>query len=543
MSTLRKWQKDALDELDFHKAVDFLLVATPGAGKTVFALTAAARESRAQVIVVVPNTNLRYQWANTATGHGLNLDPRFENGHGRWAPDFEGCVVTYQAVASQPDLYRHIVEKTATTVILDEVHHCGDNLAWGTAIRKAFDPAHQRLLLSGTPFRGDAATIPFVVYEPGKDGDPTSKANYRYEYKRALADGVVREIEFACFNGTAQWPSASDTVKQVMKDVPLKDEGRALRSALMVKSEWTTAVLNEAVRRLRDARSGIPNAGGLVIADTQIHARELAQRLQAITGSPVPVAISDDPSAHKVIDAFKASSEPWLVAVNMVSEGVDIRRLLVGVYATTSKTELFFRQAVGRFLRTRGDESDSWPATLFIPQVPTLVKLASEMEVERDHVLCPPSEPDGGGGDGDRPDPLAVFAATDGHHGTSIHNGDHVTAEEMVEADRVMAAAGVKGLSTVHAVKMLRVAGRSNPAATPSAALPDDRPLYQVRDDTLNRLHRRVKQHHRRTGLPFDEIWKRLNSAVGEWTVKDATHHTLMARHREMDRWAADAKQ
>jgi superfamily II DNA/RNA helicase len=94
--------------------------------------------------------------------------------------------------------------------------------------------------------------------------------------------------------------------------------------------------------------------------------------------------LSDDPKAGGVIDNFSASSGRWLVAVRMVSEGVDIPRLAVGVYATTTTTPLFFAQAVGRFVRARRRGET---ASIFVPSIPTLLRHASLIEEERDHVL------------------------------------------------------------------------------------------------------------------------------------------------------------
>ena len=79
-------------------------------------------------------------------------------------------------------------------MILDEVHHGGDALSWGEAIRDAFEPATRRLSLTGTPFRSDAHPIPFVTYAPGHDGVPRSVADYTYGYAHALADHVVRPV-------------------------------------------------------------------------------------------------------------------------------------------------------------------------------------------------------------------------------------------------------------------------------------------------------------------------------------------------------------
>jgi superfamily II DNA or RNA helicase len=96
------------------------------------------------------------------------------------------------------------------------------------------------------------------------------------------------------------------------------------------------------------------------------------------------VVLSDEKAASKRISAFTDSDDRWMVAVRMVSEGVDVPRLAVGVYATAVSTPLFFAQAVGRFVRARARGET---ASVFLPSVPHLLVLAAEMEVERDHVL------------------------------------------------------------------------------------------------------------------------------------------------------------
>ena len=109
------------------------------------------------------------------------------------------------------------------------------------------------------------------------------------------------------------------------------------------------------------------------------------------------VVLSDDKTASKKISSFAASDDRWMVAVRMVSEGVDIPRLAVGVYATSVSTALFFAQAVGRFVRPRQGEI----ASVFLPSVPVLLSYAAELEAERDHVLRHP------GGESDEEDLLA----------------------------------------------------------------------------------------------------------------------------------------
>ena len=97
--------------------------------------------------------------------------------------------------------------------------------------------------------------------------------------------------------------------------------------------------------------------------------------------------LSDDKGSSDRITAFSRGTSRWLVAVRMVSEGVDVPRLAVGVYATSASTPLFFAQAIGRFVRSRRPGET---ASIFLPSVPNLLQLASEMEAQRNHVLGKP---------------------------------------------------------------------------------------------------------------------------------------------------------
>jgi superfamily II DNA/RNA helicase len=128
----------------------------------------------------------------------------------------------------------------------------------------------------------------------------------------------------------------------------------------------------------------VPDAGGLVIATDQNAARSYAKTLHSITGEPAVVVLSDDEGANERIEDFAAGTQRWMVAVRMVSEGVDVPRLAVGVYATATATPLFFAQAVGRFVRARRRGET---ASVFLPSVQHLLGLAGELEVERDHAL------------------------------------------------------------------------------------------------------------------------------------------------------------
>ncbi|WP_367126487.1 DEAD/DEAH box helicase [Streptomyces phytohabitans] len=392
-SKLRAWQQGAMDEYVEAQPRDFLAVATPGAGKTTFALTLASwllhHHVVQQVTIVAPTEHLKSQWAEAAARIGIKLDPEYSSGPvGR---EYHGVVVTYAGVGVRPMLHRNRCEQRKTLVVLDEIHHAGDSRSWGEACLEAFEPATRRLALTGTPFRSDTNPIPFVSYAEGNDGVRRSVADYTYGYGTALHDGVVRPVIFLSYSGNMRWRTkAGDEIEARLGEPMTKDAvSQAWRTALDARGDWMPAVLRAADQRLSEVRKAVPDAGGLVIATDQDSAREYAKLLREITGAKPTVVLSDDTGASGRIEEFRASEDRWMVAVRMVSEGVDVPRLSVGVYATTISTPLFFAQAVGRFVRSRRRGET---ASVFLPTIPTLLTFAHEMEVERDHVLDKPKK-------------------------------------------------------------------------------------------------------------------------------------------------------
>jgi len=389
---LRVWQTAAMQRYVDQSPRDFLAVATPGAGKTTFALTVAAellgRRIVDRITVVAPTEHLKVQWADAAARAGIPIDPAYSAGQGKTSQDFLGVAVTYAGVAVNPLAHRIRTERFKTLVILDEVHHAGDALSWGEGVREAFDPATRRLALTGTPFRSDINPIPFVTYEPDpvEAGVLRSIPDYTYGYAQALADHVVRPVLFMAYSGEMQWRTRAGDEIAARLGEPLTPDltAQALRTALDPAGSWMPSVLEAADRRLSEVRRHVADAAGLVIATDQDSARAYAKLLKQISGEAPVVVLSDEKAASKKIAAFTDSEARWMVAVRMVSEGVDIPRLAVGVYATTTSTPLFFAQAIGRFVRARRRGET---ASVFLPSVPSLLGFASEMEVERDHVL------------------------------------------------------------------------------------------------------------------------------------------------------------
>ena len=375
---LRAWQQAAAAAVFDHDGDAFLASATPAAGKTTFGLHVAHRmltEGRvARVAVVAPTTHICRQWALDAARYGIQLEPNRPNSAGPEPRDRHGVAVTYATVAAGPEVHRRRCAERPTLLIADEPHHMGEDATWGRTTVEAFKSARFRLLLSGTPFRSDNSPIPWVNY----DEEGLSRADYGYGYTKALVDGVCRPVTFHTYGGDMEWVS-DGRVRRADFDVvlPAAEAARRLRTALDPDGDWITHVLRDADAELRGLRAGDhPEAGGLVVAIDKEHADKLADRLARITGERPDIVHSDAADASARIARFSAGTAPWLVSVLMVSEGVDVPRLRVGVYATTARTELFFRQVIGRFIRRTPVPKDQM-SHVFLPSDPRLKRLAT----------------------------------------------------------------------------------------------------------------------------------------------------------------------
>jgi superfamily II DNA or RNA helicase len=383
---LRAWQQHALARMAQWHEGPFLVSAAPGAGKTRPALELArrllAQGEATRVAVLCPTTPLTRQWAAAAAALGVQLAP--DAADPRPPRDFHGVAVTYARVASDPRAWA-AQAGADLLVIADEAHHLGEELAWGEVFARAFARARRWLLLSGTPFRSDAAAIPGVRY----DSEGLAVPDVAYDYADAVRDGVCRPVAFVTFDGTLSWRSGEDVIESSFETVlSTREAARRYRTAISTElPDGLARILREADAKLRTLRAGGQrDAGGLVVAADGAHARRVARLIAEATGrAPVVVLHTEARAARKLAD-FGRSHEPWIVAVNMVSEGVDIPRLRVGVYASAAKTPLVFRQIVGRFVRTlptdRRAAGEPEPSWVYLPADPLLSAHAAELERE-----------------------------------------------------------------------------------------------------------------------------------------------------------------
>src|SRR4051794_27778275 len=508
---LRAWQREAAERLAAHDGTSFLASATPAAGKTTFGLKIAHEMLGAgrvrRVVVLGPTAHICRQWAADAARYGIDLEPNRPNAEGPEPRDRHGVAVTYQAVAAGSRTHARAA-KRPTLVIADEPHHMGEHAAWGLTAQQAFAHAEFRLLLSGTPFRSDNSAIPWVAY----DADGLSRADYGYGYPEALVDGVCRPITFLPYDGEMEWVGDAKLRRATFEvALPQAEAARRLRTALDAEGDWMGQVLRDADAKLAQVRAGgHPDAGGLVIAAGKEHAAAIAARLQQISGEVPEIVTSDEPDASARIAGFTAGTRRWLVSVLMVSEGVDIPRLRVGVYATPARTELFFRQVVGRFIR-RTPAPREQMSYLLLPADTRLKELATRVEEERRHALTlEPGEPLV-----EEPAEPPERRAADEPSFTALSSSAFADEAILTETMQLFATepaptAALQAFSAPH----------TPAAAQPEATFASRERLREERAALVARLSRITGEEHR-------TIHGRINRATGATAVGSATREQL----------------
>jgi superfamily II DNA or RNA helicase len=529
---LRDWQKEALGALQEHDGTSFLASATPAAGKTTFGLRVAWEMLRSgrvsRVVVAGPTTHICRQWAADAARYGIDLEPNRPNAEGPEPRDRHGVAVTYQTISAGAKIHA-LAARRPTLLIADEPHHMGEDASWGRTAQQAFGGAVLRLLLSGTPFRSDNAAIPWVDY----DDEGISSADYVYGYSQALVDEVCRPITFLPYDGEMEWRS-DGRLRTASFDLvlPAAESARRLRTALDAAGDWMGEVLRDADKRLSAVRAdGHPDAGGLVIASDQEHARAIAARLQALCGEAPEIVMSDEPEASARIGAFSAGTRRWLVSVLMVSEGVDIPRLRVGVYATAARTELFFRQVVGRFIRrTPTPEPARQMSYLLLPADMRLKTLAFAIEEERKHALDLTPRDLGDPAELDEiPEEKERAAKGEGFESLSSTGA---TLDEAILSETTMQLFAFEEPKPKTSAALEAFGGVQKAVVAPEAGIVHAAPAveetaYETRERLREERAKLVAQLSRRTGESHREIHGRINRKTGVKSVGAATKEQL----------------
>ena len=492
MIEFREWQQEFLRAWEDRQLSDFMLIAIPGGGKTIAALEVARRwiqsgRNRA-VIVVVPSITLQEQWRDEAVQFGVELQTKefgtsFKSG-------FHGGAATYAKIASEPTLFRTICSRYHTLVIMDEVHHCGDDMAYGDAVRHAFALAKEKLLMSGTPWKTCGTPIPFLNY----DASGMVVGDFVYDYKAALAEKVIRNLVFDYSRGTVTNDSTGETLT-VASESSEQEVSAALRRLLTPRGDFVREQIRQAHDRLMNIRQTIPDAAAMAACVDQQAAQAIAETIFEVTGCRPAVIVSDTDATTDTVKAFRNSRKEWLVAVRKVSEGTDIKRLQVLCYLTNTTAELFFRQLIGRVSRFRnqGDRQ----GYVFLPADPRLIEAAQnieelqrlakrEQEDIEDEILERPRDPRL---------PLTCGSFTSAHDGADVLlAGTEIVPSEI--AHIVRAAADAHGVTLQQALGIVRMTQAMEhtappqeiPAVSKEEAMGDLRRKCQRAANTLARL-------------------------------------------------------
>lgn len=380
---LRRWQAEclarALERLS-PQTPHFLCQATPGAGKMMFAAVLAdalmARRDIDYVVYVGP-TRAVVTDARETLSHVL--DSAMDGQLGA-----VGVTMTYHALPNRLDALIRLCRQSRIFLIWDESHHASapgglieTPNQWGKTLMALEPQVRYTLALSGTPWRSDGSCLPLLRYRdaPSHITDQTTEddglgpshppsqqliPDYVYTLREAIQDGVCRYPHVALVDNraiglTREHPITGQQEARHYTSIAQLLRHPAVRYAQVVREPAPQDyMLSLAMAQLTTLRQDDPNAGGLVVASSIAHAEDITQQLEA-AGLAVCLVTSQDPNAHAKLAAFRDATTPWLVSVGMVSEGVNLPRLRVCCYLSHCRTELFFRQVLGRVIRRIGD--------------------------------------------------------------------------------------------------------------------------------------------------------------------------------------------
>ncbi len=411
--TLRPWQMLALqkaekwlvDEGNRH----FLLNAAPGAGKTICASVIAKRmmdrDVIDRVIVIAPRAEVVRQWGGDfemVTGRHMTKVTGADGDVSDYGKDL--CA-TWHAIEGLSEPFKYICDNFRTLVICDEHHHAAVEAAWGEQAGSAFENAKYTLILTGTPVRSDGKDTIWLAYDDeGNIIDLPPGGTYTLSYGEAVDKAYCRPITFHRHEGsfTVTLPDGEGITvssktgpdeKAKYADIPGLQRALdffKLACTPQYRADGVTpdpdsfmgSMLSWGIDKLEDIRETVPIAGGLVIAPSIPIAEYIAELLEKMTGEKALIVHTQSANPEGRISAFRKNTEKrWLVSVGMVSEGVDIPRLRILIYLPYAKTELAFRQSMGRVVRTLGPDDYS-RAYVVMPSLDLLEEYARRVEYE-----------------------------------------------------------------------------------------------------------------------------------------------------------------
>lgn len=539
MQQLRDWQELSLNKWSY--ADRWMLEATPGAGKTTFALEAARLMLEqggkcTQIVFVVPSLNLVTQVCDAAGDRGLRLQPTNNaKNNGKPVRKSQGQVVTYQQVASQPLAFARHAHKSF--VIFDEAHHLGgtEDSSWGPKMQAAFDRAPSMLLMTGTPWREDNSKIPFVEYD--KDG--ILRVDDSYGMIQAWADNPspIRNLAFPYWDATAGWGYKDHTgitsVQQKASDAEKANEYKVLDSLYKPASHWFREAFKHSNELLTTARNRQSDAAGLLIANSIDNAKAYVDLIHR-WGVDAELVHSETDDPQRTLAAFRDGDRPWLVSVKMVTEGVDIPRLEVLLYASKALTALAIRQGVGRPIRKR-TRSDNAVAQIVFPHTVTFRTIADEIDQERRHALKHVEEKTTAAlRDGVELSEFFVSPAVDAVQSETLLKGKHVDSAVQAFVD---SGNGLNELPVEQRIEALHLALQQ----AVSIAEPVKQQLTVGEREEKNKANTQLAQkfHYDQMdrGISVAIVWWTINKYFGHANRADRSDEDLDVEHALLHNW------
>jgi superfamily II DNA or RNA helicase len=380
MIQLRAWQAECIENAlaAFQRQSHFFCHATPGAGKTVMvALVANALFQQDKIDFVLCFSPSRAIAEGVASTFSQILGRSFNGRIGA-----AGGSYTYQSMDTLPEELWQVLREHRVLVVLDEIHHCS-GIVWGnspignrwgrTILDKVQGKASYTMALSGTPWRTDDS--PIVLSQYTKSTGQIS-CDYEYGLQKAVWDGVCRAPKIVLTDNREISLSSADFGLKAFASISdsLRNEHITYPDFLF-RDEVIDQVLSEASAKLTSIRKHTPLAAGLVVSASVAHAEQIARRL-AMAGEHPIIVTYQTPEAQRIISNFKTSSDRWIVSVGMISEGTDIPRLQVCCHLSRIRTELHFRQVLGRILRRQPTDPADTSAWLYVLAEPNLAEFA-----------------------------------------------------------------------------------------------------------------------------------------------------------------------
>ncbi|MEZ9435082.1 DEAD/DEAH box helicase [Vibrio lentus] len=377
---LREWQSECSDRaLNKYQSngSHFFCQATPGAGKTVLAANITSRLLQSDMVdlVLCFSPSLTVSDGIKRTFSSI-LNCTFNGGMGAI-----GQSLTYQSIQYLNDEFWQTLRNHRVFVVFDEIHHCSGSEVenaniWGQQVlTKIQGLATFTLALSGTPWRSDS--LPIVMGEYSAP-DGQLLVDYQYTLKQAIADGVCRTPKIVLVDNEHLSVSTSEKVESFSSILEMLKQTKASYQSVIHNQEAMEYLLGLGCERLEKVRIRSPDAGGLIVAASVQHAQTIKEILSQNFGQTVSIVTYRHEEPLAEIERYRQSDAQWIVSVGMISEGTDIPRLQVCCHMSSVKTELYFRQVLGRILRVNNTINQQ--AWLFTFAEQNLIEFSERIE-------------------------------------------------------------------------------------------------------------------------------------------------------------------